>query len=206
MLLGAAACGTPSTTLPSAAGVRLRVDTAFYDAAGSTRLEWLASMRVGARRAGVAAPYLAHTAWQTRWSYASSRRSADGCRPQSPLVEVTIRYTMPRLPSDSGVAPDDTREWRRHSVSLWRHEEGHAVRALRAATEMRDSLATVRAPSCDALPAAATRAIAAVMNKYRALQADYDLRTAHGARQGAVLLPSGIARLSTDTTYRDTLP
>jgi predicted secreted Zn-dependent protease len=206
VLLGATACSRGPSALGPVTGVRLRADTVFYDALGSTRREWLVSMRSAARRAGVAAPYLAHTEWQTRWSYASSRRSPLGCAPQAPLVEVTIRYIMPRLPADSAVAPDDMLEWQRHSVSLWRHEEGHAIRALRAAAEMRDSLTSVRAPSCDVLPGAASRAIAAVMAKYRALQADYDTRTAHGARQGAILLLPGVARLATDTTYRDTTP
>jgi predicted secreted Zn-dependent protease len=206
VVLAVSACSRGPSTLAPVTGVRLRADTVFYDAAGSTRPEWLVSMRSAARRAGVAAPYLAHTEWQTRWSYASARPSPLGCAPQAPLIEVTIRYIMPRLPSESGVARDDMMEWQRHSVSLWRHEEGHALRALRAAAEMRDSLASVRAPRCDMLPGAATRAIAAVMAKYRALQAEYDTRSAHGARQGAILLLPGTTRLSTDTTYRDTIP
>jgi predicted secreted Zn-dependent protease len=182
------------------------VDTTFYRTDGLTRRQWLASMRAGAQRAGVNVPFLAHTEWQTRWSYASSRNSGRGCAPISPMVEVTIRYTMPRLASDSGVALEDMLEWRRHSASLWRHEEGHAARALRAAAEMRDSLWALHTPGCAALQPAASRAIAAVMAKYRALQADYDARTGHGARQGAMLLLPGVARLPVDTTYRDTLP
>ena len=205
-LLVAIGCGPSRSSLPSSPGVRLVVDTTFYDAEGVTRRQWLASMRAGAQRAGVSAPYLAHTEWQTRWSYASARSTALGCAPQLPLVEVTIRYTMPRLGSDSGVAPEDILEWRRHSTSLWRHEEGHAARALRAAAEMRDSLWTLHTPSCTALQSSASRAITAVMAKYRMLQADYDTRTGHGARQGAMLLLPGIARLSMDTTFRDTIP
>jgi predicted secreted Zn-dependent protease len=186
--------------------VRAVVDTTFYDADGVTPRAWLVSMRAAALRAGVRPPYLANTSWQTRWSYATSRITARGCEPRQPVVEVTIRYTMPRLVSDSGVALEDMLEWRRHSISLWRHEEGHALRALRAATEMRDSLARFRTPTCAALQSSVARAMDAVVLKYRALQDAYDARTAHGSRQGALMIMSGAARLPVDTTYRDTLP
>ena len=205
-LLLVSACGPPVTSLPSAPGVRAVVDTTFYEVEGVTRRQWLASMRPAAQRAGVPAPYLAHTEWQARWSYGTSRSTARGCEAQLPVIEVTIRYTMPRLGSDSGVAPDDVLEWRRHATSLWRHEEGHALRALRAATEMRDSLYRIRAPTCASLPSTVSRAMDAVVLKYRALQEAYDSRTIHGARQGAVLIPPGMTRLSVDTTYRDTIP
>jgi predicted secreted Zn-dependent protease len=200
-----AGCGRSSTTLPSPPGVRAAVDTTYYETEGSTRRQWLASMHAAARAAGVRAPYLAHTAWQTRWSYAGSRLTTLGCEARLPSIDLTIHYTMPRLVSDSGVAPEDALEWRRHAMSLWRHEEGHALRALRAAAEMRDSLSRVRAPSCASLQPTIARAMDAVERKYRALQEAYDARTGHGARQGAVLALPGV-RLPVDTTYRDTVP
>ena len=199
------ACVSSTSTLPSTPGVRAVVDTTFYETGGVTRRQWLASMRAAAARAGVRPPYLAHTAWQTRWSYGASRATTLGCEARLPVIEVTIRYTMPRLASDSGVSLEEMLEWRRHSASLWRHEEGHGLRALRAATEMRDSLSRLRAPDCEALRLVAARAMDAVMRKHRALQDAYDARTAHGARQGAALMLPGM-RPPVDTTYRDTMP
>ena len=78
-LVWVSACGPSATGLPTAPGVRAVVETTFYEAEGLTRRQWLASMRAAAQRAGVHAPYLAHTAWQTRWSYGTSRTTARGC-------------------------------------------------------------------------------------------------------------------------------
>jgi Predicted secreted Zn-dependent protease len=123
------------------------------------------------------APYIGHTTWQSHWSYASSAVTALGCQAQSPSVELTIHYLMPRLASDSGVAPEDLLEWRRHAISLWRHEEGHALRAVRGAAEMRDSLSRLRADDCTALRSSIPGAMDAVLFKYKALRDRYDAQT-----------------------------
>jgi predicted secreted Zn-dependent protease len=204
-LASSLACGSSWPALPPVPGVRTIVDTTYYDADGRERQQWMASMRAGARRAGVNPPYVAYTRTQTRWRYTSARSSTGECEPGLREVEVTIRYIVPRLAVDT-VDEEDLLEWRRYVTSLWRHEEGHGLRALREAGEMRDSLARVRTPACGTLEAAVTRAMDAVGRKYRRLQEDYDARTGHGARQGAVLLIPGAPRLAIDTTYRDTLP
>ena len=105
---------------------------------------------------------------------------------------------------DSAVAKKDLREWRRYIVSLWRHEEGHAIRAMRESAEVRDSL--TRAPSCSLLGPSISRAQDAVRRKHRALQVRYDSLTRHGARQGALFILPGVTQVSVDTTYRDTMP
>jgi predicted secreted Zn-dependent protease len=207
VLMAAVVCGPPRTTFPpTQQGIRTVVDTTFYDTEGVTRAQWLASMRAGARRAGVRPPFVAYTAWEARWSYPSSQMWPTGCEPRAPVIDLTIRYTMPRLVPDSGVALEDMVEWRRHATALWRHEEGHALRAFRAAVEMRDSITHVRAPSCTSLQPMVASAMDAVVRKYRALQMSYDARTEHGARQGAILVLPGITRVPADTAYRDTFP
>lgn len=199
-------CSSSTSTLPTVVGVRSRVDTTYYEADGQNRREWLVSMRIAARSAGVPAPYLAYTSSQTRWSYASSRMTPRGCTPSLPLIELTIRYTMPRLVGDSSVTEEEWREWRRYLGSLWRHEEGHAVRAMREAAEVRDSLTRARTPSCGALGASVSRAQIAVRSKHRALQVRYDSLSRHGARQGALFILPGVSHATIDTTYRDTIP
>lgn len=199
-------CSPSTATLPAVVGVRSRIDTTYYEAEGRNRREWLVSMRAAARLAGVPAPYLAFTSSQTRWSYASSRLTPRGCTPNSPLIELTIRYTMPRVVGDSTVGEEEWREWRRYLVSLWRHEEGHAARALRESAEVRDSLMRARTPNCATLGASVSRAQDAVRIRHRALQVRYDSLTRHGARQGALFILPGVTQLSVDTTYRDTIP
>lgn len=198
--------GQPATLLPHDVGLRIVIDTVFYEAEGRERRQWVRSMRAGAQRAGLRAPYFAYTRSQATWSYASSRSGGAGCAARLPIVELSIRYTMPRLVADSAIAEEDVLEWRRYVTSLWRHEEGHALRAYREASEMRDSLVRLRAPSCAAMNATVARVMGAVERKHRALQQAYDTRTRHGARQGAVLLMPGVTRFPLDTSYRDTEP
>ena len=199
------ACGRPSTG-PSVAGVRIAIDTTYYDATGTTPREWLVSSRRNAATAGVRVPYLANTGWSTRWTYPSTHLSAFGCEAQYPVVELNIKFVMPRLVTDSAVSTEDRFEWLRYMHSLWAHEEGHALRGVRAATEIRDSLHRIHTESCAALSPTVGEAMRKVLAKYVILQASYDERTQHGARQGAMIIPVRAVRLAVDTTYRDTVP
>ena len=200
-----AACGGPYTR-PSVAGVNIAIDTTYYDATGNSPREWLASARRNAAGAGVRVPYLANTAWTTRWTYRSSRMTSIGCEVQFPAISLDIRFVMPRLVSDSAVSTEDRFEWLRFMHSLWAHEEGHAMRGVRAAAEIRDSLQRIHTESCAALSPTAAEAARKVLARFTALQAAYDERSQHGARQGAIIIPVRGARLALDTTFRDTVP
>lgn len=206
ILVLAAACSPPASTLPAAPGVRISVDTTYYDATGLTPREWQASARRNAPTVGVAIPYLANTDWTTHWSYPSTRMRPTGCEAQYPVVSLAIRFRMPRLVGDSVISTEDRFEWLRFIHSLWVHEEGHAARGVRAAAEMQDSIARIHTESCSALSPAIARATRAVVVKYTALQSAYDGRTQHGVRQGAMIIPMRGSRLAVDTTYRDTVP
>ena len=205
-LVGACASSSGSTSnLSLPAGLRVHVDTVWYPVRGATRRDWLASARASAEVAGVPRPFIAHTSSSMRWSYASSQSTPRGCAARSPLIEVDVQYVIPQLHPDSTASSDDLQEWERHTRALWRHEEGHAVRALRAGTELRDSLLVLRTPTCAELSPAITRATTQVLTRYRLRQVEYDERTQHGVRQGVVLRMPG-SRMPIDTTFRDTLP
>ena len=151
-------------------------------------------------------PYLANTGWSTRWTYRSSRMTSIGCEVQFPTISLDIRFVMPRLVSDSAVSTEDRFEWLRFMHSLWAHEQGHATRGIRAVAEIRDSLQRIHTESCASLSPTAAEAARKVQAKYTALQAAYDERSQHGARQGAIIIPVRGARLAVDTTFRDTVP
>jgi predicted secreted Zn-dependent protease len=122
------------------------------------------------------------------------------------VVSLTVRFVMPRLVADSAVSTEDRLEWLRFMHSLWSHEEGHALRGVRAAAEIRDSLNRIHTEACAQLSPAVSEAVRKVLAKYTTLQTSYDERTQHGARQGAMIIPVRGARLAVDTTYRDTVP
>jgi predicted secreted Zn-dependent protease len=201
----AAAYGLSCPGVVSAQELRVAVDTTYYKVLGRTRREWSESMTVAAREAGVKPPFRANARWSTRWWVGPLTVVPAGCVARAPVVELTVRYTMPHLVPSPETAPEDMREWRQHIAALWRHEEGHAVRGYRAAVEMRDSLMWVRAPTCAELRARLMPAVEAARLKYVALDSAYDVRSDHGARQGANLL-SERERRSLGTPYRDTVP
>jgi predicted secreted Zn-dependent protease len=199
----ALACGPPST-VPSAGWARVAVDTIFYDVVGRTPQDWLVSMAANARPAGVPRPFQALTEWSTQYRYPSSRMSPRGCMAVSPSVELRLRIRMPRLRADSGADSLALAEWARFDRALHRHEEGHAARAARAAAELADSITSIRAPTCVLLAARLADANRDLRDRYLRLQAAYDERTRHGARQGVTLRVRPDTPV--DSSYADTFP
>ena len=199
-------CHGSSNPTSAATGVRVKVDTTYYDVDGTEPRAWRLFMASAAAAAGLAPPAVGATRATTSWSYASTRSTAAGCELRQPSVALEIHYVVPRLRSDSGVAPAALAEWRRYMVSLWRHEEGHALRNARGAAELREELRRLHPVSCDMIDAVLRAQSTAVLAKFDALNKAYDVRTAHGARQGVILIANQSIRLPIDTTFRDTMP
>lgn len=204
--LGATGCHHTSGPASAATGVRVTVDTTYYDVDGAEPRAWRLFMVGAAAAAGLTSPAVGATRSTTSWSYASTRTTPAGCELRQPAVALEIHYVVPRLRSESGIAPAALAEWRRYMTSLWRHEEGHALRNARGAAELREELRRVRAPRCETMEALVRAHATAVLAKFEALNQAYDVRTAHGARQGVILIPNAGIRLSIDTTFRDTMP
>jgi predicted secreted Zn-dependent protease len=179
----ALACGSPST-IPSAGRVRVSVDTVYFDVVGRTPRDWIVSMYVNGSRAGVPRPYQAITEWSTRYSYSMARMTTRGCMAVSPSVELQLRFKLPRLRADSGSDSLALTEWARYDRALNQHEEGHATLAVQAASELADSVASIRAPTCALMAARLTDANRELRARYLTLQEAYDERTGHGQRQG----------------------
>ncbi|MDQ2664829.1 MAG: DUF922 domain-containing Zn-dependent protease [Gemmatimonadota bacterium] len=181
------------------------IDTVYYQVSGSTPWEWMAAAPAAAAAAGIPASFQALTISAPRSTYVL-RNSEFGCEARNAAVVLGISFVMPRLASDNGVSAENMTEWRRRMQSLWTHEGGHATRAMRAAAELRDSLRVLHDPECGLLRSRLFVAQQRVTEKYRLLQADYDARTQHGLRQGAMIIPFRGVRLAVDTTFRDTVP
>lgn len=105
----------------------------------------------------------------------------------NPVVELQLHFKMPHLVTDSITDSLILAEWARYDEALVQHEGGHATLAARAAAEMADSLATVRAPTCALLANRLSEINRDLHAHYVAMQKAYDEETAHGNRQGATL-------------------
>ena len=180
------ACHT-SSTFATAGRARVEVDTAYYEVIGRTPREWARSMTANAQKAGVIPPFRAQTDWSTRFSYQRSTMTPRGCMASAPVVELQLRFRMPHLVTDSVSDSLALAEWARYDAALVQHEGGHAALAARAAAELADSLATIRAPTCALLATRLTEVNRDLRLHYVTLQKAYDEETAHGNRQGASL-------------------
>jgi predicted secreted Zn-dependent protease len=193
-------------TRPGIAGaqvVRVVIDTTYYRFEGRAPSGWRQSEEVAALAAGLKPPVTAKTNLEAVWVPGPLLVTTTGCAAGAPDVEIRIRYTMPQLVPASGTSEDALREWRRYLESVWRHEDGHATRAIRAGVEIRDSLNWLRTPTCGQLRGRLQSAVNAVWAKYSALHAAYDGRTRDGYARG-IWLPH--TKFLIDTTFRDTVP
>jgi predicted secreted Zn-dependent protease len=111
------------------------------------------------------------TVWTYHWSY---RDGPEGCEGK---VRFTARVILPRL--RGRVSAVVAARWRAFMARLRIHEGGHARIAYARMGEIKDAFRDV---SCTA----ADRRVTAILDEIRRNNAEYDDKTDHGMRQGAV--------------------
>lgn len=115
--------------------------------------------------------------------------SLDACRLVGVRVYLVTEVTLPEW-RDADTAPAELRlRWDDFVTALRAHEYGHRNRAFRAAEEIHEALLAVRAPDCLVLDERAEAVACEVLERYLALDAEYDRRTLHGRVEGVVWPP-----------------
>ena len=148
----------------------------YYDVMGSNPEEIQAAMK----RQNLRANYDSQTHDAiTRWKYSWKWRSwSNGtCDLSNAKVKFSAKVLLPRLANY--VQPDLARRWHKFLVALRIHEEGHITIARSHQADLR---AAIQSSSCSTANAAAQR----VIGRIKSEEYDYDVRTHHGATQGAV--------------------
>lgn len=176
LLLGAACARTAPPQLGPTYGVRVKVDTAWYDVAGASFAEWIPSMRDGAMSSGVQPPYYSQTDWELRWAYSLPRRVRDECTVTLPIVTLTVRFVMPRLAAGVTPADSDAIAWARLSDALWAHEREHGSIAMRAAIDGADTMRRFRTPTCAGISMQVDELMQAVTERWLDEERRYDER------------------------------
>lgn len=151
------------------------VDTHWYAVAGHDVRSLRESLRAVAPRNADGEAINGDTRWNATWTW---QGVGEPCRVDAVAVELRVSVWLPAWTPDPGTDPALLGPWRRYLEALALHEQGH-VELVRAEVAQLDDI--LRAASCadaDAVGAAALDAI-------RALNAEYDARTHHGALQGA---------------------
>jgi predicted secreted Zn-dependent protease len=126
---------------------------------------------------------------QTRWSlelYPRRQSSGSGCRLTATTIDLREVIELPELAGAEGQTPAVLDRWSQYRTALEQHERGHVERHYEVVRGLSEAiLALEPAKDCgslqDQLHSLKLNAIAAM----QVADADYDLRTGHGAMEGA---------------------
>jgi predicted secreted Zn-dependent protease len=157
----------------------------WYDVEGDSEAELRASLDArGPENDG--ARHDAYTAWYVNWRF-PFQQSDEGCSTGPVTTTVRVTITLPRWRGYQDEHVPLMKRWRRYLDALKEHESGHRDTGFRAASEITEQLeALPPRPTCAESEAAANAAAVKVLERFRAVDADYDAETRHGATQGAV--------------------
>lgn len=126
--------------------------------------------------------------WRVRWGWRTTSHGG-GCRLVGVRVYLVTEVTLPEW-RDADTAPAELQvRWEDFITALRAHEYGHRNRAFLAATEVHDALLDVRAPDCLDIGERAEATAREVIERYLALDEEYDRRTLHGRAEGVVWPP-----------------
>jgi predicted secreted Zn-dependent protease len=123
--------------------------------------------------------------WKVTFEH-STEPQGDGCAISAVRVRVAGEILMPRW-VDAAAAPLDLqRRWADHYAALQRHEDGHIQHGRELALLVKERLMGLGAMACDRLKVLARQESQRLYENLKARDREYDLRTNHGATQGAL--------------------
>jgi len=170
----------PSTVWPSDTQVR------WYDVEGDTEGQLRSELDRRGPEDTDGVRHDAYTSWQVTWRFPFAQ-SEEGCSTGPVTTSVRVTITLPRWHGWADESVPLVRHWRRYLDALKVHETGHRDTGFRAANDITEELSALPPkPTCDEAELAANTAAAAVLERYRAVDTEYDADTRHGASQGAV--------------------
>jgi len=127
----------------------------------------------------------AYTQWYVSWKYQYRLQKA-GCAIVSVSTEVKTTITFPRLKADTTTPEPLKSSFARYVNDLMLHEKGHVQIALDIARRIETGIRALPSQSnCDTLQEAANTFGHALLKEANQADIDYDMRTGHGATQGA---------------------
>jgi predicted secreted Zn-dependent protease len=177
-------------TVPAAGAATnsFRWSTNYYTVTG-TDLRALHASLEQARPWKDKATFAGMTDWRLDWRY-QVEPSEGACRCVSFTTTLTITTTLPRwAPGDAAAAPPEVKEaWDRFIKALGEHEYGHARLALAALADVHHKVKGLGSdPDCRALGRRIDATAQKALDEHRQRDRDFDLKTRHGANQGAVI-------------------
>ena len=160
--------------------------TEYYEIKGGSDRELKKMMQSLGPKGSDGKRYYAHTAWQVNWNFYMGRRFG-GCMIAGIQTTVNVKYLMPKWVDEKNGPEMVQKHWREFMQALQEHEKGHADIAMKAAKEIEEALPRTKLqPVCEAVAKKANESGQEIINKFVAMEKDYDSKTKHGKTQGAV--------------------
>jgi predicted secreted Zn-dependent protease len=191
LVIGISACASfsergasppPLETVPETPWGTAVVDIQFYELRESSRVKLRDEIRSARAVRGMRS--YGNTQWRIRTSY-DFTTSGDDCEPTRADVSLELRVTLPRLRNSDALSPELRTEWRKFTRALREHQANHKQIAIECAERVSTGLTAVDAMRCDRLAETMQSITEEITSTCHAQSADYDLRTGHGASEGA---------------------
>ncbi len=164
---------------------RIEIQTRYYPVSGQDPASIYRSLQANGPT-GSKGSYHAHTQWDIRWGYRWIEAD-DQCRLTRIDVSIDINFLLPQLQGIDTLPEPVRASWDRYYQALLRHEEHHKDYGIKAAHELEHRLLAVEPQSCFGLENRLKTLARGVIDKYDAMEQEYDRETDHGVKEGVVL-------------------
>ena len=181
-MLATTARGTPHLDLgPSPVGVTVDARIQYYDVNAGSLVELRRALMTERPRGSGERRWAAVTSWRMVWSY--HYVGSITCVIENTQVLVQSVITFPRWNPTSSPDSALAEWWFQYRAGLAEHERGHAQLAVQAAGSIVGALNGMSGRACGALGQRANTVGGRINIEMEGAQAEYDLRTRHGATQ-----------------------
>jgi predicted secreted Zn-dependent protease len=124
--------------------------------------------------------YNGHTHWDVNWVF-KWKETNGRCQINKVNTNLTVKYTLPRIPSDHTVSPEVRHSFDKYYESLFKHEQGHKDSGLFAARDIEKVLLSLGLfKDCNRLKTVANKIGEKIIKKYNRRDRAYDKQTNHG--------------------------
>jgi predicted secreted Zn-dependent protease len=163
----------------------LKIKTDYYTISGDSAdaLRQQINIRSSARENGKT--YDAYTRWHVNWQY-NWAKTESYCSLTAVTTNVDVTITLPKWLDHDSAPAALKKQWDHYYTALVEHENGHKDFGLKAANAIELAFSGMGRDSCSSLQRDANSTGQKILNKYTALEKQYDIDTDHGMNDGAV--------------------
>ena len=160
----------------------------YYDIHGRTVRDLFNEMQAKGPADSSGSRFPAYTRWRVSWNF-RYESTPGSCKLTELNASVEGTTTLPHWVEGDAASTPLKKEWQDFIAALRVHESGHYAHGVEAAAEVQGIEPSIQpASDCPDLTRQVTHRAESILEKYRAIDAQYDRDTNHGQKQGAVLM------------------